>query len=323
MRKEPTLGRLLRQAIPAEAFDLTIQHLNEVIESRLKEAWAERPCPFCDHHSVKTWEGCDRIHCRSCDSWLTYTYATPFYNANLAPGEILFSFVLYADSLLSINQISHLLSRPYKTTHKAVRNVETALRRGFPSVWERVQHNISGSTQIDETQVRCSGYKGGDPPRESLKRGGSGEPGRNRWSGDEGDEMTLVGACRGPLVVILAQEGASSDELEEVLTETRNLSQGLGEVHSDDWEGYKSIEGVDFIHKVVNHTEEYVSSEGIHTNRIESLWSLLQPWLRKFRGLSKHGLEQAAHTFGIVRSLNLVESPVHGVIDCLAFRSLR
>jgi hypothetical protein len=54
------------------------------------------------------------------------------------------------------------------------------------------------------------------------------------------------------------------------------------------------------------------------------LFSLVTPWLRKFRGLSKQGLEQAAHTFGLIRSLNLAGTSLKTTIDCLvigAFRS--
>ncbi|TKX76337.1 hypothetical protein EXE53_32425, partial [Halorubrum sp. SD626R] len=62
----------------------------------------------------------------------------------------------------------------------------------------------------------------------------------------------------------------------------------------------------------------------VHVNQAECLFSLVQPWLRKFRGLSKQGLEQAARTFGIIRSLNLTGASVDITIDCLvmgAFRS--
>jgi len=77
-------------------------------------------------------------------------------------------------------------------------------------------------------------------------------------------------------------------------------------------------------HRTVVHKERYVSPEGVHINQAECLFSLIQPWLRKFRGLSKRGLEQAAHTFGIVRSLNLIGESADSIIDCLvigAFRS--
>ena len=76
-------------------------------------------------------------------------------------------------------------------------------------------------------------------------------------------------------------------------------------------------------HRTVVHDEEYVSDEGVHTNQIECLWSLVQPWLAKFRGLSKPCLEQDAHTFGLLRSLNLVGAPIHSLIDCVAVNAFR
>jgi hypothetical protein len=61
-----------------------------------------------------------------------------------------------------------------------------------------------------------------------------------------------------------------------------------------------------------------VPKEGVHTNQAECLWSLLEPWIEKFRGLSKQGLEQAAHTYGFLRSLNLAGASIHGITDCFA-----
>ena len=76
-------------------------------------------------------------------------------------------------------------------------------------------------------------------------------------------------------------------------------------------------------HRTVIHDEECVSDDGVHTNQVECLWSLLQPWLAKFRGLSKQGLEQAARTYGFLRSLNLVGAPVHSLVDCIAVTVFR
>ena len=71
------------------------------------------------------------------------------------------------------------------------------------------------------------------------------------------------------------------------------------------------------------HDEGYVSEDGMHTNQAECLWSLLQPWLAKFRGLSKQGLEQAARTYSFLRSLNLLNAPIHGLIDSIAVTVFR
>ena len=70
--------------------------------------------------------------------------------------------------------------------------------------------------------------------------------------------------------------------------------------------------------RTVVHTEEYVTEHGVHTNQVECLWSLVQPWLETFRGLSESGLEQSVPTYGFVRTLNLVGAPLHSLIDCFA-----
>jgi hypothetical protein len=162
----------------------------------------------------------------------------------------------------------------------------------------------------------CSGFKGQEPPREGLDRGGSPEGGRTRWTGEQGDELTLVAACRDVLRVVSAEEGTDYDEdLAPVIEEAGDLSQPLGEVWTD---GLPAYQGMEYDHRTVIHDERYVSPEGVHTNQVECLWSLVQPWLAKFRGLSKQGLEQAARTYGFLRSLNLTGAPIHGLVDCIA-----
>ena len=75
---------------------------------------------------------------------------------------------------------------------------------------------------------------------------------------------------------------------------------------------------MDCNHQTVCHDDRYVTEDGVHTDQVECLWSLLQPWVAKFRGLSKQGLEQAPRTYGFVRSLNIARAPIHGLIDCIA-----
>ena len=238
---------------------------------------------------------------------------------DLAAGEVLLAFILYADTLLSINQIAPLLGRAYKTVHTAIRDVEAAIQRGFPVVWELLDQTSDGPTQVDESGKVCSDYKGQEPPRNSRSRGGSSQTGRSRWRGRHGDQLTLVAACRDSLRVIRGQRGIDyGGDPDPVIQEAEDLSQPLGEVWTDGLQAYREMERD---HRTVVHKERYVSPDGVHINQAECLFSLVQPWLRKFRGLSKQGLEQAAHTFGIVRSLNLVGKSVESTIDCLVIGS--
>jgi len=159
------------------------------------------------------------------------------------------------------------------------------------------------------------------PPRDGLSRGGLGELGRSRWEGAPGDTLTLVGACRDTLRVIRAERGAKPDELRQTLDEVKILSGKIEELWHDGWRGYAPLVYED--EKVVPHSEEFVTDDGVHVNQVECLWSLVTPWLQKFRGLSKPGLEQSVRTYGFVRTLNLTGVPLAGLIDCFVINVFR
>jgi len=121
--------------------------------------------------------------------------------------------------------------------------------------------------------------------------------------------------------VIRALKGTQyEEELERVIKERNDLSQEMGEVWSDALNAYQAME---YDHKIVVHDDEFVTDEGVHTNQLECLWSIMNPWLKKFRGLSKDSMENAVQAFGFVRSFTLIKAPIHGVIDCFALGSLQ
>ena len=284
-KERAALGGMLEQLVDLGAIEFCSEPLDALVEWRLKSIWITRICPNCDADTLHALDGSARIWCGRCGWKTTYTRGTPFYGSELAGGKFLVAFVLYADTLLSIDQIAPLLDRTYKTVFDAIKDVEAAFARVFPTVWDRVDHTIDGPTQVDETQQVCSGFKGQTPPRDGLSRGGSSEGGRTRWSGKQGDGMTLVAACRDVLRVVSAEEDSAYDEnLGPVIDKAGDLSQPLGEIWTDELPAYQEME---YEHRTVVHDEHYVSDEGVHTNQAECLWSLLDPWLAKFRGLSK------------------------------------
>lgn len=50
-------------------------------------------------------------------------------------------------------------------------------------------------------------------------------------------------------------------------------------IWSDSWKGYKQLDKYGYFHEMVNHSKEFVTEEGVHTNRIESTWGACK---RKF-----------------------------------------
>jgi len=169
---------MLEQLVDLGVIEFFSEPLNAIVERRLKAIWTTRTCPNYDADTLHVLDGSARIWCGRCGWKTTYTRGTPFYDSELAPGEFLVAFVLYADTILSINQIVSLLDRTYKTVFEAIKDVEAAFARGFLTVWDRVDHTIDGPTQVDETQQVCSEFKGQNPPRDGLSRGGSPEGGR-------------------------------------------------------------------------------------------------------------------------------------------------
>ena len=316
MNNQTTFGGMLRHLVELTSILLRPEPLDQKIERHCKQMWEEAPCPDCGEADIKAGDSSLRLWCTNCRYTFTYTRKTPFEGRTLTPGEILIAFILYADTLLSINQVAQLFETVYDTVHTTIREVEAAFERGFHLVWTEFQEDADSPTQIDETGRKCSGYKGQSPPRDGLSRGGSGEPGRSRWEGAPGDTMTLVGACRDTLRVLRAEDGAKPDELRQTLDEVEILSGKIEELWHDGWHGYVPL--VYENEKVVPHSEESVTDNGVHVNQVECLWSLVDPWLQKFRGLSKPGLEQSVRTYGFVRTLNLAGAPLGGLIDCFA-----
>ena len=57
-----------------------------------------------------------------------------------------------------------------------------------------------------------------------------------------------------------------------------------------------------YIHEFVNHTKNEYARGEVHENRAECLFSLLKPYLRVFRGLSKHNLPGYVSFFQFLRN---------------------
>lgn len=227
MLDQPAFGGMLHQLVSLGVIEFRPAPQGRLAASTVSQLWRARRPEFREF-PPRIWFG-------NCRHIATYTLSTPFYNSEITGGEFLIAFVLYADTLLSINQIAPLLDHAYNTVYEGIRRMEAALDRGFPTVWDRISHTIDDPTQVDETQQVCSGNKGQDPPREGLSRGGSSEGGRTRWSGKQGDELTFVAACRDVLRVVSAEEGSKYEEnLGPVIEEVGNLSQPLGEVCTDE-----------------------------------------------------------------------------------------
>ena len=64
--------------------------------------------------------------------------------------------------------------------------------------------------------------------------------------------------------------------------------QAGSRLYTDSASSYRALQG--YVHEFVNHTKKEYARGDVHENRAECLFSLLKPYLRVFRGISKTNL---------------------------------
>jgi transposase-like protein len=71
------------------------------------------------------------------------------------------------------------------------------------------------------------------------------------------------------------------------------------EIHSDEWRAYRQVDQLPNVarHQTVNHTIEFVSPTGVHTQNIESYWNRVKIKLKRMRGCHAHVLDSYLDEF--------------------------
>ncbi len=71
-------------------------------------------------------------------------------------------------------------------------------------------------------------------------------------------------------------------------------------LYTDSASSYRAVTG--YVHDYVNHTKKEYARGDVHENRAECLFSLLKPYLRVFRGVSKLNLPGYVGFFQFLRN---------------------
>ena len=109
------------------------------------------------------------------------------------------------------------------------------------------------------------------------------EPGRGHY--DKARPAIIAWVSRQGAVVIQA----TRDFTVKTVQKAADLAVHAGSrLYTDSASSYRAVQG--YVHEFVNHTQKEYARGDVHENRAEGLFSLLKPYLRVFRGVSKYNL---------------------------------
>ena len=121
------------------------------------------------------------------------------------------------------------------------------------------------------------------------------EPGRGHYDKDR--PAIIAWVSRQGTVVI----HATRDFTVKTVQKAANLAVQAGSrIYTDSARSYRAVQG--YMHAFVNHTRKEYARGDVHENRAECLFSLLKPYLRVFRGISKLNLPGYVGFFQFLRN---------------------
>jgi hypothetical protein len=152
-----------------------------------------------------------------------------------------------------------------------------------------MHRQLEGTVEADEL-YHTAGSKGQTPGggkkslgRQARNRRKKREPGRGHYDKDRPAIIAWV-SRQGSVVI-----QATRDFTVKTVQQAANIAVQAGSrLSTDSASSYRAVKG--YVHEFVNHTQKEYARGDVHENRAECLFSLLKPYLRVFRGVSKCNL---------------------------------
>jgi transposase-like protein len=264
--------------------------------------WKDRSlqCPRCQSQDVDPWghyhyrPGCKRYWCNGCQRTFNDLTDTLLHQSKrLLASWMLATFLLCLSC--SSRRIARELGVHISTTYRWcwwLRNT---------AVSYETDRQVEGTVEADDLyhtagqkgQARRGGRKHlGRRPRGRRKKR---EPGRGHYDKDRPAIIAWV-SRQGPVVI-----QATRDFTVKTVQKAADLAVHAGSrLYTDSASSYRALKG--YVHEFVNHTQKEYARGEVHENRAECLCSLLKPYLRVFRGISKLNLPGYLGFFQFLRN---------------------
>jgi transposase-like protein len=208
-------------------------------------------CPRCKSKKVSWLSARKQYECAGCQYQFSVTAGTIFNDSHLSLEKWFIAVYLIGESRkgISANQLRRIIGGSYKTAWYLCHRIRASMRDIEPTL-------LDGFVEVDET------YVGG----KSHGRMGRGSP----------NKEVVIGIRKrnGDLRFFHAKD-VTSGTLGKYIQE--NISENVDVLMTDDFRAYKrATKHLGPKHKVIKHTAGVYVNGNIHTNSVESAFSLLK-----------------------------------------------
>src|SRR5215467_6168156 len=264
--------------------------------------WKERPlhCPRCQSHDVGPWgayhyrPGLQRYWCHGCRrTFNDLTHTLLAQSKRSLPHWILATFLLCL--ACSSRRIAREVGIHISTSYRWCWWLRNA------ALCYEIDRQLEGTVEADDLS-HTAGQKG------QAKQGGTKALGRRargrrkkrepgRGHDDKDRPAIIAGVSRQGGVV----NQTTRDFTVKTVQKAAEIAVRTGRrLYTDSASSYRAVTG--YVHAYVNHTQKEYARGDVHENRAECLFSLLKPYLRVFRGVSKGNLAGYVGFFQFLRN---------------------
>jgi transposase-like protein len=217
--------------------------------------WPEGPqCPRCKGPVVALNTGKDLLYCKDCDYQFTVTSNTIFHDSHLPLLTWFTCVYLLCESRkgMSANQIKRMLGISYKTAWYLCHRIRRAMKIVDAEM-------LSGKVEMDETYI-------GGKRRQTI------------GAGPRTDKEIVIGIRqRGGALRLFHTKDVKAGTLAKYIRQ--NISKDVEVFLTDEFTAYGPAVQVTMPvtrHKTINHTSRVYVDGDVHTNTVESAFSLLK-----------------------------------------------
>ncbi|HEU0074431.1 MAG TPA: IS1595 family transposase [Dehalococcoidia bacterium] len=208
-------------------------------------------CPRCQGRVISRILKRDQFDCDSCRYQFSVTAGTIFHDSKLPLWKWFLATYIMTESRkgVSANQMKRMLGVSYKTAWYLCHRIRSAMGDASAEM-------LKGIVEADETYV-----------------GGKLRGRHNRkWTANK--TMVLGAIQRGGNVRLRTGKVNNRKTLHAFVKSV--VDDDAEAIYTDEWWGYKGIGDENTRHETVNHKEDEWVRGDVHTNSVESVWSLFK-----------------------------------------------